>query len=81
MTFTMDKFVPVTVPVQVVTKEGNLFTAATTTVDPNPVSAELQPAKPVRHRRGRSAPRKPRAAASAPAAASSAFPAPDAAAR
>ena len=61
VTYTMNKFQPATVPVQVVHVPGDLTTSGSTRVDPNPVVAELQP----RARRPRAArkvhrPRKPR---------------------
>ena len=80
VTYTMDKFLPVTVPVQVINIPGDFSTPASTTIDPNPVVAELQPAgpppKPVRRK---PKPPKPAAAvaptaAAAPAASS--FPPP-----
>jgi hypothetical protein len=46
VTYTLDKFQPVTVPVQVTHIPGDSSTPASTTVDPNPVIAELQPAGP-----------------------------------
>jgi hypothetical protein len=46
VTYTLDKFQPVTVPVQVTHIPGDSSTPASTTVDPNPVIAELQPAEP-----------------------------------
>src|SRR5450631_2206162 len=46
VTFTMNKFQPATVPVQVIRIPGDFSAPATTTVDPNPVVAELQPAGP-----------------------------------
>src|ERR1700741_4721209 len=46
VTFTMNKFQPATVPVQVIYVPGDLTTAASTTIDPNPVVAELKPAGP-----------------------------------
>jgi hypothetical protein len=79
VTYTMDKFQPATVPVQVVHVPGDLTTPSTTNIDPNPVVAELQPAGPPPRAARKSRPRKPKpaAAAAAPApAAESAFPAP-----
>ena len=59
VTYTLNKFLPATVPVQVINFPGDFTTPATTTIDPNPVVAELKPAgpppKPVRH-----APAKPK---------------------
>jgi hypothetical protein len=50
VTYTMNKFLPVTVPVQVIHRPGDYLSdyvsPGTTTVDPNPVVAELQPAGP-----------------------------------
>jgi hypothetical protein len=74
VTFTMDKFQPATVPVQVVVTPGDFTSGPTTTVTPDPVVAELQPAKPVRKRKPVRKPRKPKPAAAAPAE-SSPFPA------
>jgi hypothetical protein len=69
VTFTMNKFQPATVPVQVINNPGDFTTAASTTVDPNPVIAELKPIgpppKPLRAK-----PKKPASAS----AASSPFP-------
>ncbi len=76
VTYTLEKYQPATVPVQVIRNPGDLSTPATTTIDPSPVFAELQrigpPPKPVRHK-----PKKPKAPkAAAPAAPASPFPAP-----
>src|SRR6266478_9228300 len=46
VTYTLNKFQPVTVPVQVIHIPGDSSTPASATVDPNPVIAELQPAGP-----------------------------------
>jgi hypothetical protein len=46
VSYTLNKFQPATVPVQVVRVPGDFSTPATTTLDPNPVVAELQPAGP-----------------------------------
>ncbi len=76
VTYTMNKFLPVTVPVQVINVPGDFTTPASTTIDPNPVVAELKPAgpppKPVR--RPPRKPKQPKPAAVAPAA--SPFPPP-----
>ena len=73
VTFAMPRFQPVTVPVQVTRDPGDFTTPASTTVDPNPVVAELKPAgPPPRKMRPKKKP-KP-AAAAAPAA--SPFPTP-----
>ena len=71
VTFTMNKFQPASVPVQVINNPGDFTTAASTTVDPNPVIAELKPVgpppKPVRAK-----PKKPQPASAS--AAGSPFP-------
>ena len=46
VSYTLNKFQPATVPVQVIRVPGDLTTPASTTMDPNPVFAELQPAGP-----------------------------------
>src|SRR5476649_2489098 len=46
VTYTLNKFLPATVPVQVIRIPGDFSTPASTTIDPNPVVAELQPAGP-----------------------------------
>ena len=46
VTYTLNKFQPVTVPVQVIRHPGDFASPASTTIDPNPVVAELQPAGP-----------------------------------
>ncbi|NVN86918.1 MAG: hypothetical protein HXX15_12620 [Rhodopseudomonas sp.] len=84
VTYTLNRYQTMTVPVQVVTKPGDIFTSPTTTVDPNPVVAQLQPVAPVRKRPVATIrkPKKPKPAAVAPdaaPAASSPFPAPSAA--
>ena len=77
VTFSLNKFQPVTVPVQVVQVPGDFSSPATTTLDPNPIVAELPPAvpakkqsKPVRR------PKPKQGAATAPA--ESPFPQPEA---
>ncbi|WP_420970878.1 hypothetical protein [Bradyrhizobium sp. B120] len=84
VTFNMPKFQPATVPVTVTRSPGDFTSPATTTLDPSPVFAELQPAGPPP--RGHKAMRpkkkksKPAAAAAPGAAPDAAFPAPSAAA-
>lgn len=81
VTFTMNRFQPVTVPVQVINIPGDFTTPGSTTVDPNPVIAELRPAgpppkashKPLRPKK----PKPPKGAAASPS--ESPFPAPAAA--
>src|SRR6202023_583492 len=46
VTYTLNRFQPATVPVQVIHNPGDFANPATTTTDPNPVFAELQPAGP-----------------------------------
>ena len=46
VTYTLNKFQPATIPVQVIHIPGDFSTPASTTFDPNPVVAELQPAGP-----------------------------------
>ena len=81
VTFTLPRFQPVTVPVQVLRNPGDLTSPATTTVEPSPVFAELKPAAPPPKVRKpmRPKPKKPKPAAAAPADAASPFPAPAAA--
>ncbi len=79
VTFNMPKFQPATVPVTVTRTPGDFTSPATTTLDPSPVFAQLQPAgPPPRAHKMRPKHRKPKPAAAAPAAAApdSAFPAP-----
>jgi hypothetical protein len=79
VSYTLNKFQPVTVPVRVIRVAGDLFSSGTVTVDPNPVFAELRPAgPPPRAVRKVMRPKKPRPpkAAAAPAAAGSPFPEP-----
>jgi len=72
VTYTLNKFQPVTVPVQVIHIPGDFSTPASTTIDPNPVIAQLQPAGPpprtVRKRLRPKKPKPPKATAAAPAA-------------
>ncbi len=71
--YTLNKFQPVTIPVQVINNPGDASAPASTLIDPNPVVAELQPAGPPPKAAARKkvlAPKKPKppkAAASAPA--------------
>ena len=75
VTFAMPKFLPVTVPVQVIRNPGDFTTPASTTIEPSPVFAELKPAAPPPRVRKPVRPKKPKPAP-APAAAASPFPAP-----
>ncbi|HEY8334997.1 MAG TPA: hypothetical protein VIQ05_14495 [Tardiphaga sp.] len=78
VTFTLPKFQPLTVPVSVTKNPGDMFTAGTTVIDPNPVVGELQPMTPPRRAARKMVRRKPAAAAPAAAApaAETPFPAP-----
>lgn len=77
VTYTLNKFQSATIPVQVTTVPGDFTSPPTTTLDPNPVVAELQPALPARKQVKKSVKkRKPKAAAAAPAGAESPFPDP-----
>ena len=78
VTYTLNRFHPTTVPVQVVRLPGDLTTPASTTLDPNPVVAELQPAgpPPKAARKTVLKPKKPKPPKAAPAAAGSPFPDP-----
>jgi hypothetical protein len=79
VTYTLNRFQPATVPVQVIRIPADFSSPGSTTVDPNPVVAELQPAgppprpmrKPMRPKR----PKPPKATA-APPPAGSPFPDP-----
>ena len=46
MTYTLNRYQPLTVPVQVINIPGDFSTPASTSIDPNPVVGELQPAGP-----------------------------------
>ncbi len=77
--YTLNKFQPATIPVQVIRIPGDFSSPGSTTLDPNPVVAELQPAAPP-PRAARKMPRpkkpKPPKAAAAPAGAPEPLPAP-----
>jgi hypothetical protein len=79
VSYTLDRFQPATIPVQVMHVPGDFTTPASITIDPNPVIAELQPAGPPPKAAGKTVlrpqkPKKPKAAATA--AAGSPFPDP-----
>jgi hypothetical protein len=68
VTYTLNRFQPLTVPVQVIRVPGDFSTPASTTIDPNPVVGELRPAAPPKKPIRRPAKKpKPKAAAAAPA--------------
>ena len=69
VTFTMDKFQPATVPVQVIRTSGDITSPARVVTDPSPVSAELQPAAPPPRGVKRMRPKRAKKPAAAPAAA------------
>jgi hypothetical protein len=76
VTYALNKFQPVTVPVQVTRIPGDFSTPASTAVDPNPVVAELQPVgPPPKAVRKMLRPKKPKGVAAAPPGGSP-FPAP-----
>src|SRR3954467_6321626 len=73
--YTLPRFQPLTVPVQVINIPGDFSTPASTSIDPNPVVGELKPGgRPPRGARKPMRPKKPKPAAAAPAA--SPFPTP-----
>jgi hypothetical protein len=80
VSYTLNKFQPATVPVQITRVPGDLTTAASATLDPNPVVAELQPVGPPPRaaRKKVLRPKKPKTpqAAATPAPAEAAFPEP-----
>jgi hypothetical protein len=78
VTFTLPKFQPVTVPVQVIRTPGDSTDPASTTTEPNPVFAELKPAAPPPKANKPMRPKKPKPpqAAAAPASGATPFPAP-----
>jgi hypothetical protein len=62
VTYTLNKYLPATVPVQVVRNPGDFTSPASTMIDPNPVVAELQPAgPPPKATKMRPKPKKPKA--------------------
>jgi hypothetical protein len=75
--FTLNKFQPLTIPVQVAQVPGDLTTPASISVDPNPVVGELQPLKPAKRPvRKMAKKRRPTPAPGESPDAGSAFPAP-----
>jgi hypothetical protein len=78
VTFTLPRFQPSTVTVQVIRNPGDFSAPASTILDPNPVVAELRPAgPPPKTARKPMRPKKP-AASAPPPAAGSPFPNPSA---
>jgi hypothetical protein len=78
VSYALPKYLPATIPVQVIRNPGDLTTPATTTLDPNPVVAQLQPAGPPPKppRKMRPKPKKPKAPNGAAEPAGSPFPTP-----
>jgi hypothetical protein len=77
VTYTLPRFQPATVPVQVIRIPGDFTNPGSTTTDPNPVVAELQPAgPPPKAPRKMMKPKRPKPpkTAGAPPAAGSPFP-------
>jgi hypothetical protein len=74
VTYTLNRFQPATVPVQVIRIPGDFVSPGSTTVDPNPVVVELQPAgpppRPVRKPMRPKRPKPPKMAAPPPPAGS-----------
>src|SRR3981081_2593824 len=78
VTYTLNKFQPATIPVQVIHIPGDFSTPASTTLDPNPVVAELQPAGPPPKAVGKMLkPKKPKPPKSVAAAPPAGLPFPD----
>ena len=82
VTYTLNKFQPMTIPVQVIRTPADMTNPAATTTDPNPVVAELQPAGPPPKAAARKKvlkpkkPKAPKGTSGAPAAGGSPFPDP-----
>src|SRR3954466_6213249 len=77
VTYTLPRFQPLPVPVQVINIPGDFSTPASTSIDPNPVVGELKPAgPPPRAARKPMRPKKPKPKPGAPAPPASPFPAP-----
>jgi hypothetical protein len=76
--YSLNKFQTATVQVNVIKNPGDMLTAGTTTIDPNPVVAELQPMGPPPKMHRVAKPKKPRPpkTAAAPGAADTSFPDP-----
>ncbi len=66
VTFTMNKFQPATVPVQVIRVPGDVGATVTATTDPNPVFAELQKGGPTPKGHAAAKPKKPKNVAAPP---------------
>ena len=77
VTYTLNKFQPMTIPVQVVNIPGDVTAPGSTTADPNPVVAELQPAGPPPKAAARKKVQKPKAPKGTAAAPAGGSPFPD----
>ena len=75
VTFNLPRFLPATVPVQVIRNPGDFANPASTIIEPSPIFAELKPAGPPPRAKPMRPKKKPKPAATAPAAASP-FPTP-----
>jgi hypothetical protein len=75
VTYTLEGFQPVTIPVQISGSPAGFMTPGTSRIDPNPVVAQLQPIVPPKPERKPVRSKKPNKPA-APAAAGPAFPTP-----
>src|SRR3954454_17568751 len=76
VTYALNRYQPLTVPVQVINIPGDFSTPASTSIDPNPVVGKLQPAgPPPKTARKPMRPKKPKPKTAA-APAGSAFPTP-----
>ena len=78
VTYTLNKFQQMTVPVNVIRNPGDFTNPATTTIDPNPVFAQLQPAVPPSHKGTKPKSVKKKKGGAAPDTADSPFPEPNA---
>src|SRR6201987_2254888 len=78
VTYSLPRFQPATIPVQVLRNPGDLTTPATTTIDPNPVFAQLVPAGPPPRVHGPK-PKKKKPKTAAPSSGGSPFPDPNSA--
>jgi hypothetical protein len=76
VSYSLPKFQPATIPVQVIRNPGDQTTPAATTIDPNPVFAQLEPAGPPPKMHGPK-PKRKKPKAAAPQTADSPFPDPN----
>ncbi|WFU44413.1 hypothetical protein QA640_19390 [Bradyrhizobium sp. CB82] len=78
VSYTLNKYLPASLPVNVIKLPGDFSTPASATTDPNPVFVELQAALPPKPAKKPRRPKKPKAPkVTAPAAAGSPFPDPN----